>query len=344
MTTTEESEEEEEMAILTDGKTTIRPIMKEQRKQEQQQKRQFQLKNPILIAGFRSAGLVGTISANYIIEQLNMHQIAYVDSDSIMPSVIYIGGKLRHPFRLYGNDDGNICVLVCDVPMLSTGVHSVLNMVVTWTKKFSIREIIVLDGIPTITSTPSFPTPNTASSTTSGTDKQPTNIANSSEKGIEAQLEATLSDSKRRKPLIISNDGKTLADNGFMRYIINEDDKTIAKDSDDNDKNNTLNNATLIVGISGGLLAACLSNSIACTGLLIPTNSTNIPDPEGAAILIESLNNLKRNETLQIDTQQLKQKAEILKRKMQEIIKDIQRQQQQQQSMPLEDEVQHMYT
>jgi hypothetical protein len=29
---------------------------------------------------------------------------------------------------------------------------------------------------------------------------------------------------------------------------------------------------------------------------------------------------------------------------MQEIIKDIQRQQQQQQSMPLEDEVQHMYT
>jgi uncharacterized protein len=70
------------------------------------------------------------------------------DSDSII--------KLRHTFRLYGNDNGNLCVLVCDVPMLSTGIHSVLNTVVMWAKKFGIREIIVLDGIPMLTSSPHF--------------------------------------------------------------------------------------------------------------------------------------------------------------------------------------------
>ena len=73
---------------------------------------------------------------------------------------------------------------------------------------------------------------------------------------------------------------------------------------------------SLITGISGGLLAACLSNGVACRGLLIPTNNANIPDPEGAAILIESINSMRRNDSLKIDLQQLIQKAEILKHKM----------------------------
>ena len=46
---------------------------------------------------------------------------------------------------------------------------------------------------------------------------------------------------------------------------------------------------------------------------------------------------------MQIDTHHLKQKAQILKRKMQEIIRDIQKQQRQQ-SISLEDEMQSMHT
>ena len=65
-----------------------------------------------------------------------------------------------------------------------------------------------------------------------------------------------MSDSKR-KPPIISNDGSTIADNGFLKYITKRDHKTSANSEigDGDNDHNILNNTLLIVGISGGLLA-----------------------------------------------------------------------------------------
>lgn len=47
---------------------------------------------PVLIVGFSGPGMIGSIT-QYIIEQLQMHQISYVDSEFILPAVIYIGGN-----------------------------------------------------------------------------------------------------------------------------------------------------------------------------------------------------------------------------------------------------------
>ena len=71
------------------------------------------LNAPILIAGFPGPGLVGSISTSYIINKLHMHQIACVESEFIVPGVIYVGGKLRHPFRLYANKDGRNSFFYC---------------------------------------------------------------------------------------------------------------------------------------------------------------------------------------------------------------------------------------
>jgi uncharacterized protein len=75
-------------------------------------------------------------------------QLPYVDSTFIMPAVIYIGGKLRHPFRLYTNDEGNICVLVCEASIIAMGICSVLDAVVKWASNNGVKEVIVLEGIP----------------------------------------------------------------------------------------------------------------------------------------------------------------------------------------------------
>jgi uncharacterized protein len=61
---------------------------------------------------------------------------------------------------------------------------------------------------------------------------------------------------------------------------------------------------------------------------LIPSIS-GIPDPEGAAILIEKANELANN-PFKIDVRPLKDEAAELKRQMQELIDSVQRQQQQQ--------------
>jgi len=102
--------------FVAEGKTTIKPLAKiiQGRKK---------LNSPILIAGFPGAGLVGSISTSYIIDRLHMNQIACVESEFIVPGVIYAEGKLRHPFRLYSNERGDVCVLVCEAPVMIQGMY-----------------------------------------------------------------------------------------------------------------------------------------------------------------------------------------------------------------------------
>jgi uncharacterized protein len=232
------------------GKTRVRPIIAVRRTK-------IKLNNPILIAGFPGPGLVGSISTSHIIEQLHMHQIACVESEFIVPGVIYIAGKIRHPFRLYSNQEGNVFVLVCEAPIMIHGTQSVLDTVVKWVKDNEIQEVIVLEGIP-VEGTPDL----------------------------------------SRKPMILSSDIR--GDNNDSLY---KDDTEEKKDF------SSSSNTAFIAGISGSLLSSCLSNGIACKALLISASS-GIPDPEGAAILIESISNITDNDSLKrIDAQQLREKG-----------------------------------
>ena len=62
--------------------------------------------------------------------------------------------------------------------------------------------------------------------------------------------------------------------------------------------------------------------------VLIPASS-GIPDPEGAAIMIEAISKITDNEDLKIDVKKLRDEGASLKLHMQEIIRSVQDQQQQ---------------
>jgi uncharacterized protein len=76
-----------------------------------------------------------------------MNQIACVESQFIVPGVIYAEGKLRHPFRIYSNAKGDVCVLVCEAPIMIEGMYSVLDAVMNWALHNKVNEVVVLDGI-----------------------------------------------------------------------------------------------------------------------------------------------------------------------------------------------------
>ena len=253
--------------VITDGKSQVKPLTKVIQSKAK-------LNNPILIAGFPGAGMVGAISTSYIIEKLHMHQIACVESDSIVPGVIYIGGKLRHPFRLYANEKGTVCVLVCESPIMIQGIHSVLDTVMKWALNAKCTEVVVLDGI-----------------------------------AIQGMFEG------KREPMILSSDGQ-VADKANLLH-------------DDNNNKHSFFNTAFIGGTAGGLLSSCLSNGIACKALLIAATN-GIPDPEGAAILIESVAKVVDNESLNIDTKELREQGAELKRRMEQIMRSVQEQQKQQ--------------
>jgi uncharacterized protein len=248
----------------------------------------------VLIAGFPGPGLVGSISTSYIIDKLNMHQIACVESQYISPGVIFIDGKLRHPFRLYANEAGNVCVLVCEAPLMINGIHSVLDTVMDWAIKNTIQEVLVLDGVP-VQGIPR-------------SDRHTTIL-----QSTEMENNITKDNSNEKEGNISISDNKGHIQSNFNNSAIEESLKKYT---------------TFIGGIAGGLLSACLSNQIPCAAILVPSSS-GIPDPEGAALLIESYNSIIKDENLKIDTTQLKEQGQILKRQLEQIIKAEQDQREQ---------------
>jgi uncharacterized protein len=212
-----------------------------------------------------------------------MNQIACVESEFIVPGVIYAEGKLRHPFRLYSNEEGNVCVLVCEAPIIIQGMYSVLNTVMKWALNNKVKEVIVLDGI----AIEGFPDPN-------------------------------------RTPMILSSDGRK-AD---AANLIHEDKTDITnKEEKDHDDSTVYSTTAFIGGIAGGILSSCLSNGIASKALILPA-ARGIPDPEGAAILIESLTKVMDNENLKINTQQLREQGASLKKRMEGIVQSFMEQEQ----------------
>jgi uncharacterized protein len=272
---------------ITKGKTRIKPLAKVVQGKKK-------LNSPILIAGFPGPGLVGSISTSYIINKLHMNQIACVESEFIVPGVIYTEGKLRHPFRLYSNKEGNICVLVCEAPIMVEGMYSVLDTFVKWALNNKVNEVMVLDGI-----------------------------------AVEG-----LPDSKRM-PIILSSDGRE-ADAANLIHDGNSNSDVTNKEEEEKKDDNSHNiypSTAFIGGIAGGILSSCLSNGIASKALLISA-ARRIPDPEGAAIIIESLSKITNNESLKIDTQQLREQGASLKMRMEKIIQSFAEQQQGQGQSP----------
>lgn len=216
---------------------------------------------PSLIVGFPGTGLVGSISVNYIIESTGMHQIAAVDSEFVVPTITYIGGMLRHPFRIYANEKGSLYAMVCEAPIMPEGVHSIMDVVVRWTAKNGIGEVITLDGIPVR----GFP-------------------------------------SNDRKSIVLTSYG----DKG----------------------GNGMSNAALMTGLSAGLLSACLSKDVACTAVMVPAIA-GVPDPEGAALLLETISSMP-NVPLEVDTGPLIKQGMEIKRRLGEDIEKMKSMQEEQ--------------
>ena len=124
---------------ISDGNSHIYPLPKSKNK--------INLKNPLLIVGFPGSGMIGQLGVDYIVEQADLHQIYYIKSEYIMPGAVFFKNKIRHPARIYSNNEGTLCVLICDAPILIDGIFSLVNVLIQWCIKNNIKEVFLIDGI-----------------------------------------------------------------------------------------------------------------------------------------------------------------------------------------------------
>lgn len=109
---------------------------------------EVQFHRPTVIGGFVGATGTGFIAASYIIEQLHMHQIAHVRSPHIPPVSVFIGKKLRTPFRIYSNDEGTLIVVISEVPIDNEGLYEISGALLSWLSGKKPEDFVILEGAP----------------------------------------------------------------------------------------------------------------------------------------------------------------------------------------------------
>lgn len=105
-------------------------------------------RNPTVIGGFVGTTGTGFIAASYIIERLHLHQVAHVKSSHIPPVSVFIGGRLRTPFRIYSNEAGNLVVIISEVPVDNEGLYEISGAITSWISEKNPGDFVILEGLP----------------------------------------------------------------------------------------------------------------------------------------------------------------------------------------------------
>lgn len=99
-----------------------------------------------MLYGLPDVGLVGLIATSYIISELDLEEIAYVDSDLLPPVVVLHEGLPHAPLRIYGND--NFIAVISEMAVPAAALHPVMRTLTEWGRSKRVKMIISIGGIP----------------------------------------------------------------------------------------------------------------------------------------------------------------------------------------------------
>ncbi len=103
------------------------------------------LKNPTIIEGFPSVGLVGAIATEYLSSQLGLTEIGFMKSRKLPPVTIVKDGIPKSPIRFYANE--SLVAIVSDTAVPSALTYDIADAVVDWSLKHNAMRLISLGGI-----------------------------------------------------------------------------------------------------------------------------------------------------------------------------------------------------
>lgn len=109
--------------------------------------KKIKLKKPTLIEGFPGLGLVGTISASYIVEKLKLEPIGYIKSDLFPPMAAIHNHIPMHPARIYASSKLNLIIILSEFVVPIGIVQELAETIFTHAKSVGVKKIVSLGGI-----------------------------------------------------------------------------------------------------------------------------------------------------------------------------------------------------
>jgi uncharacterized protein len=105
-------------------------------------------KNPTIIEGFPGFGLVGTISTEYLINELNAKLIGSIHAEDIPPMVAIHDNKIVQPVGIYYAEKQNLVILhvMTNVKGLEWEIG---ELVLELAKQLDAKDIVAIEGVGT---------------------------------------------------------------------------------------------------------------------------------------------------------------------------------------------------
>jgi len=100
----------------------------------------------IILQGLPDVGLVGLIAASNIISQLNLTDIAHVESDLLPPVAVLHEGFPHAPLRIFGNND--LIVTISETAIPAKAIQPIMRALVDWGQSKKMRLMVSIGGMP----------------------------------------------------------------------------------------------------------------------------------------------------------------------------------------------------
>jgi uncharacterized protein len=105
-------------------------------------------KNPIIIEGFPGFGLVGTISTEYLINELKAELIGSIHAEDIPPMVAIHENKIVQPIGIYYDKTNNLVIL--HVMTNVKGIEwEIGELVLELAKQLDASDVVAIEGVGT---------------------------------------------------------------------------------------------------------------------------------------------------------------------------------------------------
>ena len=101
----------------------------------------------MLVEGFPGLGLVGTISASYLIEKLKMEPLGYITGDQFPPLAAVHNHRPLYPARMYYSPKYDLIVFISEFVIPIGVVNELADRIYEFARKNRVRRIVSLGGI-----------------------------------------------------------------------------------------------------------------------------------------------------------------------------------------------------
>jgi uncharacterized protein len=99
-----------------------------------------------MVIGLPDVGLVGLIATSYIVSELNLKEIAYMDSDLLPPVVVLHNGLPHAPLRIYGNN--KLIAVISEMAVPAPAIYPIMREIIEWAETKRVKRIVSMGGIP----------------------------------------------------------------------------------------------------------------------------------------------------------------------------------------------------